>query len=167
MNPSDPSAACHLPERITTVNLATALPKAFPSRRSLRFRGRWISRKMLALFRERRKRSFSLNRPRKLAILQGERPLPTSLTAASCLLGHLPLNRQLRCLGKALANAASAIPVPCSLVSPTNQKLYHLPLAPQGSTPPAVTGRTTSSALTLPPRLRATVMVSRLFSTAG
>ena len=80
---------------------------------------------MLALFRERRKRSFSWKRARKLAIPQGERPLPTSLTAASCLLGHLPLNRQLRCLGKALANAAAAIPVPCSLLTVP----FDLPLA--------------------------------------
>ena len=35
-------------------------PKAFPRQRSCRFRGRWISRKMLALFRERRMRSLSL-----------------------------------------------------------------------------------------------------------
>ena len=32
-------------------------------------------------------------------------------------LGHLPLNRQLRCLGKALANAVAAIPAPCSLLT--------------------------------------------------
>ena len=42
-----------------------------------------------------------------------------------------------------------------------------LPLAPQGSTPPSVTGSTISSATTLPPRYFCTVMVSILFSTAG
>ena len=41
------------------------------------------------------------------------------------------------------------------------------PVAPQGSTPPAVTGSTISSAVTLPPRWRATAMVSMLLSTAG
>ena len=41
------------------------------------------------------------------------------------------------------------------------------PDAPQGSTPPAVTGSTISSAATLPPRCFFTVMVSILFKTAG
>ena len=39
--------ALDAPERITTVNLATALPKAFPSRRSLRFRGRLLEEALL------------------------------------------------------------------------------------------------------------------------
>ena len=69
--------ALDAPERITTVNLATALPKAFPSDRRERFRGRWISRKMLALFRERRMRSFSSDEVSQPALPQGERPLPT------------------------------------------------------------------------------------------
>ena len=48
-----------------------------------------------------------------------------------------------------------------------NYSAHQRPLAPQGSTPPQVTGSTISSAATRPPWVRPTVMVSMLFSTAG
>ncbi len=57
---------------------------------------------------ERRMRSSSRKKPRKSSLPQGDRPHPTSLTAASCLLGHLPLNRSLWSLGKALSCRVSA-----------------------------------------------------------
>ena len=57
-----------------------------------------------------------------------------------------------------------------SIISLTPMEIYSAhqrPLAPQGSTPPQVTGSTISSAATRPPWVRPTVMVSMLFSTAG
>ncbi len=72
-------------------------PKAFPSDRRERFRGRWAAACG---------GSDEVDPPRQhwfARILPGERPHPSFSKNASVFTEiHLPLNRQLRCLGKAV-----------------------------------------------------------------
>ena len=83
---------------------ADAASKSLPQAAKLPVQGKVDFGENACVFAERRMRSFSWEEARKPSLPRGDRPHPTRFAA------HLPLNRSLRSLGKAVALPAFLLP---------------------------------------------------------